>query len=83
MAWQKGPLPPGTYYWGGVVPFDHKGTGFYFAEFFGDHVVMNPFDAKDGRRLEPHEVLWWNNALDLPPTGVGLAGGNPLAAGGT
>ncbi len=45
MAWQKGPMPKGTYYWGGVVPFDHDGTGFFFASFHGDFVMV--LDRRD------------------------------------
>jgi hypothetical protein len=65
MAWKKGPLPPDTYHWGGVVPFDLKSLGFYFADFFGDHVMVEMRDGK--RRLEPHEVAWYDNSLELPP----------------
>jgi hypothetical protein len=64
MGWRKGPLPPGTWDWGGVVPHgEDMGRGFYFADFHGDHVKL----VRDGRRLEPHEIKWWNNALSLPP----------------
>jgi hypothetical protein len=100
MGWKKGPLPPGTYHWGGVVPIcpacrgtgykiytpdrcpDCSGTGaevtsgFYFADFHGDHVKVDVLE-KDGdyhkrtiRTLKPDEVAWYNNALDLPPTGA-------------
>jgi hypothetical protein len=62
MAWQKGPLPPDTYGWGGVVPFDFKAPGFFFADFAGDHVVTCP----DGRVLQPHEVAQYDNSLALP-----------------
>jgi hypothetical protein len=93
MGWKKGPLPPDTYHWGGVVPIcpacrgtgykiytpdrcpDCSGTGaevtsgFYFADFKGDHVTMNPGTDTE-RDLKPDEVAWYNNALDLPPTGA-------------
>ncbi len=66
MSWKRGPLPAGTWNWGGVVPFDMKGTGFFFADFKGNHVEILKADGTI-RRLEPHEVIWYNNALDLPP----------------
>jgi hypothetical protein len=71
MGWKKGPLPPDTYYWGGVVPTDHDGTGFFFADFHGDHVVAQGVgNPPQDRTLKPDEVAWYNNALDLPPTGA-------------
>jgi len=97
MGWEKGPLPPGTYNWGGVVPVCEtcrgsgkitdrsvglvtcplcKGVGstlsggFYFADFHGDSVTVSP-DTPQAKRLTADEVAWWNNALDLPPTGFG------------
>jgi hypothetical protein len=67
MAWKRGPLPPGTYNWGGVVPAgEDTGYGFYFADFRGDHVVMLPGDPQE-RTLKPHEVAWYDNGLELPP----------------
>lgn len=63
MAWKKGPMPADTWNWGGVVPVDHQGTGFYFADFKGDHVLLCP----GSRTLQPEEVAWYNNALTLPP----------------
>jgi hypothetical protein len=74
MAWQRGPLPKGTWNWGGVVTIamlseSGKSSGFHFADFCGDHVKVETF--KDGRRgherVEAHEVAFYNNALDLPP----------------
>jgi hypothetical protein len=79
MGWQKGPLPPDTYNWGGVVPDDHAGSGFYFADFRGDHVVIHPGDPKNEQRLEADQVRWWNNCLTLPPdnTFTGAVTGYP------
>lgn len=78
--WRKGPLPPGTYMWGGAVPVDEEtGYGFYFADFAGDHVVLVG-TGKDGapdRVLKAHEVAWYNNALDLPPGKTGRLGSPP------
>lgn len=66
MAWKPGPLPPDTWNWGGVVPHgEDLARGFLFADFCGDHAKVFP----DGRVLKPHEVKWYNNALDLPPEG--------------
>lgn len=64
MAWKKGPMPSDTYGWGGVVPFDETtGGGFYFADFQGDKVVTYPGE----RVLKPHEVVWYDSDLTLPP----------------
>ncbi len=62
MSWKKGPLPAGTYKWGGVVPFDVGGDGFYFSDFQGNHVTLDT-----GRVLKSHEILWYNNSIDMPP----------------
>lgn len=61
MAWKKGPLPAGTYYWGGVVKVGQGTTGFYFADFRGDHVT-----TPDGERIEADEVAFYDNSLRLP-----------------
>jgi hypothetical protein len=80
MGWERGPMPPETWGWGGVVPADHEGTGFYFADFRGGYVSMErlelvgtdpdnmPIYKVHHRALQPHEVAWYNNALGLPPT---------------
>jgi hypothetical protein len=66
--WQKGPLPPNTYMWGGVVPTDHKGSGFFFADFCGDHVKIHSSSSElNDRVISADEVAWYNNCLDLPP----------------
>jgi len=62
QVWKDGPLPPGTWNWGGVVLKD-MASGFYFADFHGDHVTLVP----SGRRVEAEEVLMYNNSLELPP----------------
>jgi hypothetical protein len=69
-TWKKGPLPPDTYGWGGVVPtdMDKRIEGFYFADFDGNKVYVE--DGKDGdkrRVLSPDEVAYYNNSLSLPP----------------
>jgi hypothetical protein len=66
MSWQKGPLPPDTWNWGGVVPVGEKG-GFFFADFQGDHVTIVPDSNTYGRTLQAHEVAWYDNSLTLPP----------------
>lgn len=66
MAWKQGPMPPETWHWGGVVPVESKGMGFYFADFCGDHVKLVP----SGRILKSHEVAWYDNSLELPPREV-------------
>jgi hypothetical protein len=61
--WKKGPLPPNTWNWGGVVPVGEDVSGFYFADFCGDHVKLTPGD----KVLQAHEVALFNNDLELPP----------------
>lgn len=63
MSWKKGPMPAGTWNWGGVVPVGTGTYGFFFADFHGDHVILIP----SGKRVEPHEVAFYNNSLELPP----------------
>lgn len=66
--WKPGPMPVGTYNWGGVVPTSHKGSGFYFADFCGDHVkIVSHLGDAEGQVLQPHEVKFYNNSLGLPP----------------
>jgi hypothetical protein len=75
MAWKKGPLPPGTYNWGGVVPVEgycsgpaKAAAGFYFADFRGDTAVI-PAAGPDAPEiiLKAYEVAWYDNSLELPP----------------
>ena len=68
MAWKRGPLPPNTFHWGGVILVGEplcKMAGFHFADFQGNHVM-----AYDGggtwRRVEPHEVAAYDNSIELP-----------------
>lgn len=70
MTWQKGPLPPDTWMWGGVVPVGVSPRGFYFADFHGDHVTVNP-GTPEAKDLKSEEVAWYCNCLCLPPTGSG------------
>ncbi len=67
MAWQKGPLPPETYGWGGVVPIGvAPSIGFYFADFQGDKV----WAVKENGNSEifpADKVAWYDNSLTLPP----------------
>jgi hypothetical protein len=63
MAWKKGPLPAGTWNYGGVVPVgEDPADGFYFADFCGDHVKLCPSD----KLLKAHEVALYDNSLELP-----------------
>ena len=65
-GWKAGPLPPNTWNWGGVVPKgEDTGSGFYFADFHGDHVVLVGIEPV--RTLKADEVAYYNNALCLPP----------------
>lgn len=65
MTWKKGPPPPGTYNWGGVVLVGKEPSGFYFAEFRGDHVVIDPHSDKEAR-LSPEQVAYYSDCLRLP-----------------
>jgi hypothetical protein len=65
MSWMKGPLPAGTYNWGGVVPKGMTG-GFLFADFAGDHVMAYGLGT-EGKRIEAADVEWYDNHLELPP----------------
>lgn len=65
-GWKKGPLPPNTYYWGGVVREDRDPDhGFEFADFRGDHVLL---PMSGNKRLEANEVAYYNNSLIFPVT---------------
>ncbi len=64
MAWTRGPMPAGTYGWGGVVPAGMNAEGFLFADFCGDYVRL-----ADGSEdcLGPDDIEWYDNSLTLPP----------------
>lgn len=69
-CWRKGPLPPNTWFWGGLVLVSQRGSGFYLADFCGDHakiVGVGGCNDKDGQRVEADQVAWFNNCLTLPP----------------
>lgn len=61
MCWNKGPLPPDTWNWGGVQTVDMT-SGFIYANFCGDHVI-----TEIGTRIEADKIAYWSNCLDLPP----------------
>jgi len=61
-GWKPGPLPPGTYGWGGVQVVGRHESGFSYADFCGDHVKL-----EDGETIKPEQVNQYNNCLDLPP----------------
>ena len=66
MGWKKGPLPPNTWQWGGAIPQPGQGDmGFYFADFKGDHVIINP-DTPNAKRVEAWEVAFYCNCLEIP-----------------
>ena len=73
MNWKKGPLPPDTYWWGGVVTKEIEGHGgFYFADFCGDHVMTFPSDKPNGTRVEAEDVVLYDNSLQCPPRSHGF-----------
>jgi hypothetical protein len=59
--WKRGPMPPDTWWWGAVVIKDE--TTFHFADFHGDHVILQP----SNRRIEAKDILLYNNSIHLPP----------------
>lgn len=69
MAWKDGPLPPGTWNWGGVVTKETAPDAFYFADFCGDHAKVQTVD-KDGKwveeRVEAADVVKYDNSLTCP-----------------
>ncbi len=72
MAWKKGPLPKETWGWGGVVPVSTEPmSGFYFADFCGDHVKIQSGPGETV--LKADEVAYYDNSLELPPDGVAKA----------
>lgn len=66
MAWLPGPMPKGTWHWGAVKLIEQGSVnGFYFADFHGDHVLIHQHGEQ--RRIEPHEIAFYDNSLTLPP----------------
>ena len=64
-TWKAGPMPPGTFNWGGVViKGEADKGGFHFADFRGDHVVL---PADNSRRVEAADVLLYCNSIPVPP----------------
>lgn len=65
-GWHQGPLPPKTYWWGAVVLTNNLPTsGFYFADFKGDHVILHGGDRK-GKKVDADQIQYWNNSIRLP-----------------
>ena len=59
--WQRGPLPPDTWNYGGVVPVgDDLHGGLYFADFKGDHVLAIGADKGADRIIKAEDVAWFN-----------------------
>jgi hypothetical protein len=65
-GWNKGELPNGTWGWGGIVLDDQTTSGFYFADFRGDHVMIQGDDGRFSKRIEASRVGYWNNSIKLP-----------------
>ena len=67
-GWKKGPMPKGTYGWGGVVPHAEKElSGFFMAGFNGDTVTAYGADDGKDRVLKDWEVAWYCNPIQSPP----------------
>ena len=75
MAWKKGPLPPNTWNWGGVVLVG-MADGFYFADFHGDYVVIQD-GTPDGCKVAADKIALYDNSLELPPDVKGRALARP------
>ena len=59
--WKKGPLPPDTWNYGGIV-VDGVPEGYMMlASFSGDCALVND------HVYTADEILWYNNNLQLPP----------------
>lgn len=71
MSWKQGPLPPNTYGWGGIVKVGSEPSGFYFADFCGDHVKL--IGPPSIERVEANQVAMYDNSLELPPNVKGRA----------
>ena len=66
-GWKEGPLPPGTWNWGGVVTkeiTEQHSLGFFFAGFNGDHAVL----AHNNQSVRAEDVVLYNNSIELPLT---------------
>lgn len=64
MAWKKGPLPVGTFGWGGIVREDKDPAyGFEWASFGGDHVHIG---TEDGEIVEADKIAYYDNSIQLP-----------------
>ena len=69
MAWKRAPLPPDTWGYGAVVTYSDCGDveiGFRFADFMGDHAMIQGASGGPPLRLEPNEVVLWDNSIHLP-----------------
>lgn len=72
-GWKLGPLPKGTYNFGGVVlsrhisSLSHTIQGFEFADFSG-----NGGKLAGGEEFDGCDVLAYNNSI-ITPTGVAVA----------
>ena len=65
-GWRRGPLPPNTFMWGGVVLVGEGTNAFHFADFYGDHVRLPCANGREPRIVKPHEVAFYNNSLTWP-----------------
>lgn len=61
--WKRGPLPKDTYGWGGITLKPHD-SGFFFADFEGDYVIIQAADGE--KRIEAKDVCQYDNSLTLP-----------------
>lgn len=67
MAWKKGPLPKGTWGWGGVVQEDQDPRhGFQFASFAGLHAEIFPNGYGSPVRVEANDIAYYDNSLQMP-----------------
>lgn len=67
--WKKGPMPKNTWMWGAITTTPES-SGFYFADFKGDHVIIYG-GSKDGKKVLAKDITYYNNSLTLPPSKQG------------
>ncbi len=66
-GWHIGPMPAKTYWFGGVVlKGDRPESGFYFADFHGDYVLISDGGTRRSNKVFPDQIAYWNNSIRVP-----------------
>ena len=68
-GWKPGPLPPETWYWGGVVLNGDTTGGFILVDVCGNHARVFKSDKPrdEWPRIEANEIAAFNNSLGPVP----------------